>query len=65
MNKTPSAEQIAALQQYATKHGRTWKRELCLDWFHGRDSGLLRQIRNQFGPRWLETHGQRFVARIS
>jgi hypothetical protein len=58
MAKQPTPEQWSALLDYANKYGRTWKDSLCNAWFNGRDSlepkgPLLRQIRNQFGPRWL------------
>ena len=49
----PTPEQWDALVAYAREHGRTWKAQLLTDWRDGRDSGLLRQIRNSFGPRWL------------
>jgi hypothetical protein len=53
---TPKQE--AALIRFARDNGRSWKRELNLMWFDGRDAnepdgGYLRQIRNQFGPSWL------------
>jgi hypothetical protein len=56
---TPSAEQLAALQAYAAKHGAQWKRKLYAAWFSGRDDRepgghLLRQVRNQAGPSWLK-----------
>ena len=54
----PTAEQWAALQAWAAKHGRTWKQSLRDAWVSGdyglfEDSGYLQQIRNTFGPRWL------------
>lgn len=46
-------EQLAALKEYAARHGRYWKNKLSSDWVRARDTPLLRQIRNQFGPTWL------------
>lgn len=56
--KGPNQEQLAAVQRFATAHGRSWKSELSNAWFSGadereQDSALLRQVRNQFGPAWL------------
>ena len=48
-------EQRQALQDFADKNGTQWKSELIHLWNAGRDVGLLRQIRNQFGPLWLLT----------
>jgi hypothetical protein len=53
-----TAEQTAALQGFANKHGRKWKGTLSDMWMNGQDerqpnSHLLRQVRNQFGPSWL------------
>lgn len=55
----PTAEQLAALTAFAVKHGRTWKSTLLAKWANGSDAnepngGLLRQVRNAFGPSWLE-----------
>lgn len=54
----PTREQIIALQRYALKYGRTWKSKLSAAWANGGDErepdgGLLRQVRNTFGPSWL------------
>jgi hypothetical protein len=55
----PTAEQLTALRQYAAEKGRTWKRELSIDWMHARAqvrgqlSPELQQVRNQLGPTWL------------
>jgi hypothetical protein len=61
LNPTPklSAEQLNALQQFAATHGRNWKSELHSMWIDGRDAcqpngSILRQIRNWFGPTWLQ-----------
>lgn len=53
MTQQPTTEQWEALKAYAAEHGRTWKYQLWQEWQEGTDSGLLRQVRNQFGPRWL------------
>lgn len=55
----PNPEQLAALKAFAKRHGRHWKRALHNAWLDGRDArepggALLRQIRNQFGPQWLQ-----------
>lgn len=56
-----TAEQFAALQHYANRHGRCWKSQLLRDWATGRDAeqsdgSLLRQIRNTLGPAWLNAY---------
>jgi hypothetical protein len=56
----PTPEQLQALLNFAQCHGRTWKAKLLALWANGRDDrepmgGVLRQIRNAFGPSWLET----------
>lgn len=61
MSKHPTAEQLRAVDRFALKHGRYWKRELRLAWYTGRDAEepeghLLRQVRNNFGPPWLEKY---------
>jgi hypothetical protein len=38
--------QLKALKEFAVKHGNNWKNELSLLWYSGKDSGALRQIRN-------------------
>jgi len=40
--------QLKALQDFAVKHGSNWKNELSLLWYSGKDSGALRQIRNNY-----------------
>lgn len=55
----PTKEQQAAIDAYRVEHGRSWKRALAADWWTGRDAQranghLLRQVRNQLGPQWLE-----------
>lgn len=54
----PTPEQLAALRAFATKYGNTWRQELADRWWNGTDANepnghLLRQLRNQLGPRWL------------
>ena len=54
----PTAEQLAAVAAFATRHGRTWRADLAAAWLAGTDASepaghLLRQVRNRFGPRWL------------
>jgi len=56
--ETPTPEMLAALQRFADKHGRNWKRALSDMWMDGRDerqddAHLLRTARNHFGPTWL------------
>jgi hypothetical protein len=63
---TPNEEQLAALAKFEAKHGRQWKRILNNKWFEGTDCNepdghLLRQVRNQFGPQWLENFFQEKV----
>lgn len=50
-----TADQLQALQVYAAQHGRTWKSQLLDLWMSGKNenAGALRQVRNNFGPRWL------------
>lgn len=54
----PTAQQAQALQRYADRHGRNWKSSLCTAWVSRKDelmadAGLLRQVRNTLGPKWL------------
>lgn len=46
--------ELVALQEYAAKHGRTWKSSLRRDWMNGHCAGELHAIRNEFGPSWLQ-----------
>ena len=52
-----TSEQLAALEWYATRYGRTWKSKLLRDWEtgepHGDYTAPLRQVRNQIGPTGL------------
>lgn len=55
----PTADQLTALTAYKTKYGRQWKTKLLTAWLYGTDckepaGHLLRQVRNQLGPQWLE-----------
>lgn len=58
---TPTADQIAAVKAFAELNGRTWKQALRYAWYSGDyryaygkvDTALLQQLRNNFGPRWL------------
>ena len=52
---------VVALNAFAEKYGRYWKRELMDRWLNGKDVNepnghLLRQVRNQLGPKWLERY---------
>ena len=42
--------QITALREFARLHGEQWKSHLKALWLSGKDSGALRQIRNNFMP---------------
>lgn len=57
----PNEEQLDALDSFAENKGAQWKSKLRDAWMDGTDSSfkdghLLRQVRNQFGPKWLETY---------
>lgn len=54
-------EQQGALTAFAAKHGHHWKDTLLTCWLKAGCPGMtpgqwapLQQIRNQFGPAWLE-----------
>lgn len=54
----PNEDQLSAIKTFAEKHGRNWKEVLRAKWANGTDANeqnghLLRQVRNQFGPVWL------------
>jgi len=64
-NEHITAQQLDAVQQFADKYGIDWKNKLLNAWYHGwddhsigdghnGDGHLLRQLRNNFGPRWLQ-----------
>ena len=59
--KQPTAVQIDALRRYASEYGRNWKSSLLDDWTNGRTVGPLQEVRNQFGPSWLLSHGAKAV----
>jgi hypothetical protein len=55
-------KQRAALLAYASENGRRWKQNLSIDWSFARArisadrgdvSAELQQVRNIFGPTWL------------
>lgn len=51
-------EQREVIEAFAHKYGREWKEVLRNAWFNGKDIAehnghLLRQVRNNLGPRWL------------
>ncbi len=54
-----TTEQLLALERFAAKYGASWKSDLSAAWASGKDErlpdgALLRQVRNQLGPEWLE-----------
>ena len=54
-----TAEQEAALQAYAVRHGLRWKSILNNAWMGGAphdDGGILRGLRNTHGPTWLQSY---------
>lgn len=58
---SPSPAQLEAIEAYRLKHGSNWKEKLSDAWASGRDDRepnghLLRQVRNNFGPEWLEEY---------
>lgn len=62
MNPEFNDDEIAALKGFATEYGREWKAYLTAAWLSyaykgrhmgGRDTGTLRNIRNQYGVEWL------------
>lgn len=62
--RTPDLEDLnpdqrERLLQFKEQHGRAWKMTLINKWCTGMDAQepgghFLRQIRNNFGPQWLE-----------
>jgi len=57
-----TAEDIAALRNFAAEHGPKWKDALHLDWYNARLSHcqdmpergtILHGLRNNLGPSWL------------
>lgn len=60
LTAVPEPEQMAAIVRFAQRHGRSWKSALRDAWASGKDDSmpdgpLLRQVRNQLGPNWLQT----------
>ena len=56
--KQPTLEQLGALQRFANRSGRLWKAHIIRVWQQdsiGPDAALLRQVRNEFGPAWLQS----------
>lgn len=58
---TPDAKQLGAVLAFQAAHGDEWKDKLSASWGHGNYRGvdksqaaLLQQVRNHFGPEWLE-----------
>ncbi len=56
----PTPDQLAAVERWHRRHGRSWKAELRAAWesgaYHTNDDSLLQQLRNEFGPRWLNAY---------
>ncbi len=46
-------EELAAVQDYAKREGRDWKRKLNTAWMNAAEPGILQQLRNTRGPAWL------------
>lgn len=62
MERELTSEELQALQTFAKKYGREWKQYLFAAWLSyaykgnhmgGKDTGTLREIRNEFGNEWL------------
>ncbi|MCF1465014.1 hypothetical protein B7W85_22625 [Allorhizobium ampelinum] len=54
-----TAEELRALQEYAERHGRSWKRILNHVWMGEAppdDGPVLRRLRNTHGPTWLDRY---------
>jgi len=56
-----TAEQKQALNNFAAKHGRTWRAKLRSMWFNGKDASqpdgaYLRQVRNQQPASFLASY---------
>ena len=55
----PNTAELAAVREYAKRKGADWKAKLYEDWWHGcevsaiPDGHLLRRVRNNFDPKWL------------
>lgn len=59
-NRNPTPQQADALVKFAEREGPQWKTKLHMNWTMASypddptTSHLLHQLRNQFGPLWLE-----------
>jgi hypothetical protein len=57
MTQTPTLtpEALQALREYAALMGRDWRDSLLEDWMRDdrRQWGILRTLRNTYGPTWL------------
>lgn len=49
-------EEDEALSKYIETHGPDWKEHLLDDWWRARTTGVLQQMRNRRGPRWLDKY---------
>jgi len=52
-------QEEAALEDYAARHGRSWKRVLNDSWMGEKphdDGPILRKLRNTHGPTWLDRY---------
>jgi len=54
-----TAEDVAALRDYAIEFGPKWKDCLAVDWYNARAEGMrgsiLHGLRNNLGPSWLRS----------
>lgn len=54
----PTTSQLQAVVNFSRRHGKDWKERLRDRWHYGIDfreidGALLQQVRNEFGPEWL------------
>lgn len=59
MSAPLTPEQLAAVRRFRDRSGRTWKSKLRDLWMREpgskyQDGAVLRQVRNQLGPVWLD-----------
>lgn len=47
-------EELVALSEYASKHGRFWKSKLRDEWLKATAEPILHALRNTHGPSWLD-----------
>jgi hypothetical protein len=61
-NRPLTDDERNALLAFKAEYGREWKQYLMAAWLSyaykgrqmgGKDTGILRSIRNEFGPTWL------------